>query len=91
MHKSTLGDHRKISVRSKEKWHKIISMSKVRDYHKDFYRPENLLLTITGRIDEKQLFETVWPFSSLLNTICSHIGEANRGKDSEKEDTTEGS
>ena len=47
------------------------SMSKVRDYHKDFYRPENLLLTITGRIDEKQLFETVWPITSPLNIIST--------------------
>lgn len=41
--------------------------SKVRDYHKDFYRPENLLLTITGRIDEKQLFETVWPITKHIS------------------------
>ena len=47
------------------------SMSKVREYHKDFYRPENLLLTITGRIDEKQLFETVWPITSPLNIIST--------------------
>ena len=24
------------------------------------YRPENLVLTITGRIDEQQLFQTLW-------------------------------
>ena len=33
--------------------------AKVRDYHKKYYRPENLVLTITGRIDEQELFETL--------------------------------
>ena len=35
------------------------TIEKVRAYHKKYYRPENLLLTITGRIEENQLFETV--------------------------------
>ena len=35
------------------------SITKVREYHKKFYRPENLVLTITGRIDEQELFETL--------------------------------
>jgi predicted Zn-dependent peptidase len=35
------------------------SIAKVRDYHKKYYRPENLVLTITGRIDEQELFETL--------------------------------
>ena len=35
------------------------SIAKVREYHKKFYRPENLVLTITGRIDEEELFETL--------------------------------
>jgi len=35
------------------------NIDKVRAYHSKFYRPENLLLTITGRIDEEQLFKTV--------------------------------
>ena len=34
-------------------------MEKVRKYHRQFYRPENLLLTITGRIEEDQLFEAI--------------------------------
>jgi Zn-dependent M16 (insulinase) family peptidase len=33
------------------------NIAKVRDYHKKYYRPENLVLTITGRIDEQELFE----------------------------------
>ena len=35
------------------------SIAKVREYHKKFYKPENLVLTITGRIDEEELFETL--------------------------------
>ena len=35
------------------------TIEKVRAYHKEYYRPENLLLTITGRIDEQQLFESI--------------------------------
>ena len=35
------------------------NIAKVRKYHKKFYRPENLVLTITGRIDEQELFETL--------------------------------
>ena len=35
------------------------SIEKVRRYHELFYRPENLVLTITGRIDEEQLFDTL--------------------------------
>ena len=35
------------------------NIAKVRDYHKKYYRPENLVLTITGRIDEQELFETL--------------------------------
>lgn len=35
------------------------SIQKVRRYHQQFYRPENLVLTITGRIDEQQLFTTL--------------------------------
>jgi len=35
------------------------TIEKVRQYHKKLYRAENLILTITGRIDELQLFEKV--------------------------------
>ena len=35
------------------------TIEKVRKYHKKFYRPENLILTITGRIEEDQLFEAI--------------------------------
>merc|ERR1711892_436144 len=35
------------------------NIAKVRDYHKKYYRPENLVLTITGRINEQELFETL--------------------------------
>ncbi|XP_023322562.1 uncharacterized protein C05D11.1 [Eurytemora carolleeae] len=35
------------------------NITKVRAYHKQYYRPENLVLTITGRIDPDQLFSTL--------------------------------
>jgi len=35
------------------------NIEKVRAYHKKFYRPENLVLTITGKMDEQDLFETL--------------------------------
>jgi len=35
------------------------TIEKVRLYHQKLYRAENLILTITGRIDETQLFEQV--------------------------------
>ena len=35
------------------------TIEKVRQYHQKFYRPDNLILTITGRIDESQLFAKV--------------------------------
>jgi Zn-dependent M16 (insulinase) family peptidase len=42
------------------------TIEKVRAYHQRFYRPENLLLTITGRIDEHQLFEAVRPLEEKI-------------------------
>ena len=35
------------------------TMEKVRAYHKKYYRPENTYLTITGKIEPNQLFETI--------------------------------
>ena len=42
------------------------TIEKVRAYHKKFYRPENLLLTITGRIEEDQLFEVIRPIEEKI-------------------------
>jgi len=35
------------------------NIEKVRAYHKKFYRPENIVLTITGKINEEALFNTL--------------------------------
>jgi len=35
------------------------NITKVRAYHKEFYRPENIVLTITGKIEEQELFRTL--------------------------------
>ena len=39
---------------------------KVRDYHRDFYRPENLCLIITGRIDPQKVFASMEGFLGKL-------------------------
>ena len=33
--------------------------AKIRDYHKQFYRPDNLYLTITGMLDPEQVFKAL--------------------------------
>ena len=35
------------------------NIEKAREYHKKYYRPENLQLTVTGGIDEQQLFYAI--------------------------------
>ena len=42
------------------------TIEKVREYHKQYYRPENLLLTITGRIEEDKLFEVIRPIEEKI-------------------------
>jgi Zn-dependent M16 (insulinase) family peptidase len=37
------------------------TIEKVRAYHKKFYRPENMFLTITGNIDPAMLFAALDP------------------------------
>ena len=34
---------------------------KVRDYHKKYYRPENTYITITGDVDEEEIFKSLEP------------------------------
>jgi len=36
---------------------KSTSLTKIREYHRKFYRTENLVLTITGKFDEQEVFE----------------------------------
>ena len=38
----------------------------MRGYHQRFYRPENLILTVTGQINEQQLFEAVRPIEEKI-------------------------
>ena len=35
------------------------TIEKVRDYHRKYYRPENLVLIITGNINQQQIFKTI--------------------------------
>jgi len=35
------------------------NIKKVRDYHEQFYRSENLVLTITGKFDEEEIFRSL--------------------------------
>ena len=42
------------------------TIEKVRAYHKKFYRPENMYLTITGDIEGKQVFAALDQVNILL-------------------------
>ena len=42
------------------------SNEKVRDYHKEFYRPENLCLVITGQVDHEAVFKVLEPFEEKI-------------------------
>lgn len=37
------------------------TIEKVRAYHKQFYRPENLYITVTGNIKSEQIFDALRP------------------------------
>ncbi len=42
------------------------SNKKVRDYHRDFYRPDNLCLVITGQVDPEAVFKVLAPFEEKI-------------------------
>ena len=37
----------------------LTTLTKVKNFHKHFYRPENIMLTITGAVDIDHLFEAL--------------------------------
>ncbi|XP_054283976.1 uncharacterized protein C05D11.1-like [Macrosteles quadrilineatus] len=43
-----------------------VNNDKVRAYHKEFYRPENLTLIITGQVKPEDLFKTLEPFEQKI-------------------------
>ncbi|XP_022082849.1 uncharacterized protein C05D11.1-like [Acanthaster planci] len=42
------------------------SNAKVRQYHKDFYRPDNLCLIITGQVTPEEVFKALEPFEEKI-------------------------
>ena len=42
------------------------AFAKVRDYHKKYYRPENTYITITGDVDEEDIFKSLEPLEQKL-------------------------
>ncbi|XP_038073979.1 uncharacterized protein C05D11.1-like isoform X2 [Patiria miniata] len=42
------------------------SNTKVRQYHKDFYRPDNLCLIITGQVTPEEVFQALEPFEERI-------------------------
>ncbi|CEP07102.1 hypothetical protein [Parasitella parasitica] len=38
-----------------------LSVDKIRDYHKSYYRPDNLCLIITGKVDQSELVKALEP------------------------------
>ena len=43
------------------------TIAKIREYHRKFYRPENLVLSITGNIEEEELFEALMGTEEKVN------------------------
>ena len=42
------------------------SNTKVRQYHQDFYRPDNLCLIITGQVKPEEVFKALEPFEEKI-------------------------
>ena len=49
-----------------------ICSHQVRDYHKEFYRPENLCLIITGQVEPEQVFAALKPFEEKILSKVSN-------------------
>lgn len=41
-------------------------MFQVRNYHKEFYRPDNLTLIITGQVEDNEVFKVLKPFEEKI-------------------------
>ncbi|EPZ31092.1 Peptidase M16 domain-containing protein [Rozella allomycis CSF55] len=46
---------------------RVLHVNTVREYHKKFYRPENLNVIITGKVEEEKLFEKLQPLIEQLD------------------------
>lgn len=47
------------------------SNEKVRAYHQAFYRPDNLCLVITGKVDPVEVFQRLQPFEEkIISKVC---------------------
>lgn len=44
------------------------SHEKVKNYHKDFYRPDNLCLVITGNVEAEDVFRAIKPFEDKIKS-----------------------
>lgn len=44
------------------------SNEKVRNYHRDFYRPDNLCLIITGKVAPEEVFKALEPFEQKIKS-----------------------
>ena len=42
------------------------SNTKVKQYHNDFYRPDNLCLIITGQVTPEEVFKALEPFEERI-------------------------
>jgi Zn-dependent M16 (insulinase) family peptidase len=45
---------------------RTLTVEKVREYHRSFYRPQNLCLIITGKVDHEELFSVLGRFQDSL-------------------------
>ena len=49
------------------------SNEKVRNYHRDYYRPDNLCLVITGQVDPEAVFKVLEPFEEKIQKKVGQI------------------
>jgi len=45
----------------------------VKNYHKDFYRPDNLCLIITGKVEAEDVFKAIKPFEEKVKSKVYNI------------------
>ena len=49
-------------------------LGQVKNYHTEFYRPENLYLIITGMVKPEDVFEALKPFEEkIISKVGLHI------------------
>lgn len=49
------------------------TIEKVRQYHRDFYRPENLTIVIAGQVKHADIFKALQSIEKkIMSKVCMH-------------------